>query len=683
MNVKPEVNASLTRDIGKALAKARLMEILRVMATSRAADAKMTKLVKQNKGGTFQLSAAGHEMIGAVCALHLRAGKDWACAYYRDQPLAIGLGCELKELFGVFLGRRTERQSRGRMMPYHFSDLSLRMPTQSSVVGTQFLPAVGIAQGIRFRKVDEVVYVSGGDGATSEGDFSEALNYSALHKLPVIFVIHDNGYAISVPVSEQVAGGSVSEAFMGRPGLVTHPVDGCDYLALTEAMFESTVRAREGNGPSLIIAKVPRLAPHSNSDDPAKYKSALQSQSDEQLDPLTRFSDWLVAEQGVAQGEVEGIVQEAAQAVEEAAAAAMEMPFPLSATAGEHVFLDWKPPAPIPPVEGEEKIVMVDALNRALSEEMERDPGVVVFGEDVAHGKGGVFGVTRSLTDRFGTDRCFNTPLAESTIVGVALGLSLDGIHKPVAEIQFADYLWPGFDLLASEVSSIHYRSGGEWHVPLVLRMPYGGYIQGGPYHSQSIEGILAHIPGLKVVIPSNAADAKGLLKTAIRDPNPVIFLEHKALYRQAKFCSRPDPGPDYLIPFGQARVVRNGSDVTVVGWGMMVVMAADIAPKLEKEGIQIEIIDLRTIVPVDLETVLTSVKKTGKLLVAHEAPRNCGFGAEIAAQVAESAFEYLDGPIVRVCGLDCAIPYSKPLENEVLPQPEDLEVAIRSLCGY
>jgi 2-oxoisovalerate dehydrogenase E1 component len=681
--MNPVVDRSaFTHEIAQALTRPRLLRVLEIMLLSRAADAKMAKLVKQNKGGTFQLSAAGHELIGAVCASILRPGKDWACAYYRDQPLAIGLGCELVELFGVFLGRRTERQSRGRMMPYHFSDLSRRMPTQSSVVGTQFLPAVGLAQGIRLREVDEVVYVSGGDGATSEGDFHEALNYSALHRLPVVFVIHDNGYAISVPVSEQVAGGSIAAAFRERPGLPLHDVDGCDYPSLAEAFFSSVHRARAGEGPSLIVARVPRLAAHSNSDDPTKYKTEQQMRMEEARDPLVRFTSWLMEEKGFTREEITAVEVAAGRAVEEAAAAASELPFPAGGSAGEHVFVNWSCEESAPCVEGE-KLVMVDALNRALVEEMEGDAGVVVFGEDVAHGKGGVFGVTRALTNRFGIERCFNTPLAESTIVGVALGLALDGIHKPVAEIQFADYLWPGFDLLASEVASIHYRSGGEWQVPLVLRMPYGGYIQGGPYHSQSIEGILSHIPGLKVVIPSNAADAKGLLKTAIRDPNPVIFLEHKALYRQAKFCARPDPGADYLLPFGKARVVKEGNDLTVVGWGMMVVMVADLLSKLQQEGIGVELIDLRTIVPVDTETVVASVKKTGKLLVAHEAPRNCGFGAEIAAQVAEAAFEYLDGPIVRVCGLDCAIPYSPPLEHAVLPQPQDLEAAIRDLCRY
>jgi 2-oxoisovalerate dehydrogenase E1 component len=325
----------------------------------------------------------------------------------------------------------------------------------------------------------------------------------------------------------------------------------------------------------------------------------------------------------------------------------------------------------------------MDALNHALLEEMERDKGVVVFGQDVARGKGGVFGITRSLSDQFGENRCFNTPLAESTIVGLAIGLSFDGFHKPVAEIQFADYSWTGMNQLFNELSSIYYRSNGQWNCPVVIRMPYGGYIQGGPYHSQSIEAFLSHCPGLKVVIPSNAADAKRLLKTAIRDPNPVIFLEHKALYRQRLFCARPETGADALLPFGKAETVRVGTDLTFVGWGMTVLMGVEAADILMKEGISVEVIDLRTLVPLDFAAVLASIQKTGKLLIAHEAPRNCGFGAEIAARAAEEAFHYLDAPVHRVGGKDCPVPYCKDLEEEVLPQKKDIENALRTLASY
>jgi len=651
---------------------------LEVMLTSRLVDDKMAKLVKQNLGGTFQLSAAGHELIGAVCGAHLRVGSDWACPYYRDQPLTLAMGSTLREAFAVFLGRESKHHSRGRMMPYHFSHREMRIPTQSSVVASQFMAAVGIAQGVALQGKDEVVYVSGGDGATSEGIFHEALNYAGLHKLPVIFVIHDNGWAISVPVAEQTAGGNVAAAFRDRPGVAVREIDGCSYEAMDSAMTEAVSRARSGEGPSALFCKVPRLASHSNSDDPRKYLSEDQLLQEHGRDPIVR----LQAELGLSEAEMEQIRSEISERIEQAVAEAMEIDPPDPKSAGDFVFIEHEVEESSTDPTGE-SIVLVDAINHALEEEMAADPSVVVFGEDVAHGKGGVFGVTRGLTDKFGAARCFNTPLAEATIVGVALGLSLDGYHKPVAEIQFADYLWPAFDQLASEVASICYRSGGEWNVPLVLRMPYGGYIQGGPYHSQSIEATLCHIPGLKVVIPSNAADAKGLLKASIRDPNPVLFLEHKGLYRQAKFCARPEPSSDYLLPLGKSNVVREGEDLTFVGWGMMVVMAVEVASILASEGIEMEIIDLRTLVPLDLETVTQSVQKSGKLLVAHEAPRNCGFGAEVAAQVAEEAFEYLDAPVTRLCGMNSAIPYAKSLERAVLPEPGDILQAARELAGY
>ncbi|NGX62040.1 MAG: 2-oxoisovalerate dehydrogenase subunit beta [Chlamydiae bacterium] len=654
------------------------LDTLYLLYLSRFADEKMARLSKQNKGGTFQLSSAGHELVGVVSGKSLLSGKDWGFPYYRDQGFALGIGCDLTELFGVFLGRVTKNHSSGRMMPHHYSDRDLRIPCQSSVVGSQFLQAAGKGWAIRNLGKKEVVYVSGGDGSTSQGDFHEALNFSCIHKLPVIFVIHNNGWAISVPIEEQTAGGSLVDMARGYAGLAVHEVDGTDYTSFSEAFEAGVTKGREQEGPTLIMAHIPRLAAHSNSDDPKKYQPVEEFEKEKERDPITKLENELSGE------DLNSLREDAHQVVEEAALAAEKLPFPEKGSSRFHIFSPYSPPAPLSsqPAEGE-KIVMMDGINHAINEEMELDPHVVVFGQDVAHGKGGVFGITRGLTEKFGKNRCFNTPLAESTIVGLAIGMGFDGIHKPVAEVQFADYLWTGINQLFNEASSIHYRSNGEWEVPIVLRMPYGGYIQGGPYHSQSIEGFLSHCPGLKVVIPSNAADAKGLMKTAIRDPNPVVFLEHKALYRQQKFCARPEPGKEYLLPFGEANIVRKGSGLTLVCWGMMVVMAWEAAKKLALEGISVEVIDLRTLVPLDTATILESVKKTGKLLIAHEAPRSGGFGAEVAARVAEEAFEYLDGPIHRLGGLECAVPYSKPLENEVLPQPADLEAEIRRLAKY
>lgn len=666
--------------------KTSCLKTLEVVYLARFMDEKMAKMVRQNKGGTFHLSSTGHEMIGAVSALGLIPGKDWGLPYYRDRTFAIGLGCSLSDLIGAGLARAVPHHSGGRMMPEHFSHKELRLPCQSSCVGSQFLQAVGVAKGVQLAGSDEVVYVSAGDGATSQGDFHEALNFACLYKLPLIFVIQDNGWAISVPLSEQVAGGSIAERARGYSDLSIFDVDGCEFEEVYKAVNSSVEKARSKLGPSLIVAKVPRIGPHSSSDDPGKYKESELLIEERGRDPIPQFEQWLLEMGILSSEEIEKLREECSARIERAAIEADQIPFPERSTATTLVYKE-VPLLPYKEAESTssstEAIVMMDAINHALEEEMRRDPKVILFGQDVAHGKGGVFGMTRELTAKFGKERCFNTPLAESTIIGMAIGISLVEGYKPVAEIQFADYMWTGVNQLFNELASFYYRSNGEWHCPVVIRMPYGGYIQGGPYHSQSIEAFLAHTPGLKVVIPSNASDAKKLLKMAIRDPNPVIFLEHKALYRQRVFCARQEPGEEEILPFGKANQVRTGSDLTLVAWGMMVVMAAELIDKLALEGISVELIDLRTLVPLDKEAILASVRKTGKLLIVHEAPLNCGFGAEIAAQVAEAAFDYLDAPIMRVGGADSPVPYCKLLEEEVLPQRENLETAIRKLAQF
>lgn len=662
----------------------RATKTLEVIYRTRFADEKMKKLIRQNKGGTFHLCTAGHEMVGAVAALSLIPGKDWGLPYYRDRAFALGIGCTLTEIIAASLARDIPYHSSGRMMPEHFSHKELRLPCQSSCVGSQFLQAVGVAKARQLLQEDDVVYVSAGDGATSQGDFHEALNFSLLHKLAVIFVIQDNGFAISVPVKDQTAGGSITYMAEGYPELSVFDVDGGDYKELVEAFDTAVQKAKRGQGPSLVVAKVPRIGPHSSSDDQNKYRVASCIASDQAKDVLPRMENYL-AELGVSFDEIQKMKNRCFEEVEKAALEADEVPFPNADTATDHVFkeviiedfqVEKNTKCPL------ESIVMMDALNHALDEEMQHDANVVVFGQDVAHGKGGVFGITRNLTEKHGVSRCFNSPLAESSIIGIALGMSIAGM-RPVVEIQFADYMWTGVNQLFNELSSFHYRSNAEWNCPVVIRMPYGGYIQGGPYHSQSVEAVLAHIPGLKVVIPSNAADAKRLLKMAIRDPNPVVFLEHKALYRQRVFCASPEPSEEELQAFGIAKYVRKGTDLTVVCWGMMVFMASQIADRLLQEGISVEVIDLRTIVPLDQHLIKQSVKKTGKLLIAHEAVRTCGFGAEIAALMAEEAFDLLDAPIKRVTAKDCPVPYCKQLEDAVLPQIEDLELAIRQLVQF
>lgn len=673
----------------KAGAREKCLRVLEVMYLSRFMDDKMSKLVKQNKGGTFHMPATGHELIGAVSGLSLEPGKDWGLPYYRDRAFALGLGCTPVDLFGTFMARAVPHHSGGRMMPEHFSHKALRIPCQSSVVGSQFLHAVGVAKALKIAGRDEVVYVSAGDGATSQGDFHEALNFACIHRLSVIFVIQNNGWAISVPLAEQTAGRSIADIARGFKGMEVADIDGCDYEQVSTALASAVERGRSGLGPSLIVAEIPRLCPHSSSDDPTKYKTCEIVDEEVSRDPLPRYETWLTSMGLASTAEIESLRTEILARVESAALEADLLPYPEADTADQKVFapapcISYSPQPRCAVAEAKkESVVIIDALNRALDEEMERDPGVVVFGQDVAHGKGGVFGATRQLTARYGNDRCFNSPLAESTIVGLAIGMSFVEGFKPVAEIQFCDYMWTGVNQLMNELASVYYRSNGEWNCPVVVRMPSGGYIQGGPYHSQSVEAFLAHCPGLKVVIPSNAADAKKLLKAAIRDPNPVVFLEHKALYRQRVFSARPEPGPDEVMPLGRAEVVRSGDDVTFIGWGITVGMAAEIAELLSKENISVEVIDLRTIVPLDIETVLTSVRKTGKVLIAHEAALHGGFGAEIAARIAQEAFTWLDAPVMRIGAKNCPVPYCKKLEDEVLPQKKDIEKALRQLGAF
>ena len=674
-------------EVSQTVSKEACQRVLEAMYLTRYADEKMQKLIRQNKGGSFHLCVNGHEMVGAVCALSLTPGKDWGLPYYRDRAFAVGLGCSLRDIIGACLARAVPHHSGGRMMPEHFTQPDLNIPCQSSCVGSQFLQAVGVAKARQLAGKNDVVYVSAGDGATSQGDFHEALNFACLHRLSVIFVIQDNGWAISVPVQDQTAGGNIAKMARGYEGLSVFDVDGCDYEEVSEAAASAVAKGRAMQGPSLIVAHVPRIGAHSSSDDPLKYKESACMEEEKKKDPLPRYESWLLELGLISQEELTAMKTGWFNQVEAASLEAEQIPFPEKSTATTGVFKEIDPSQFIPFVEddspsAEGSIVMMDALNHAIDEEMKRDPNIVVFGQDVAHGKGGVFGITRNLTAVHGADRCFNSPLAESSIIGIAMGMSMAG-SVPVAEIQFADYMWTGVNQLFNELASLHYRANGAFHCPVVLRMPYGGYIQGGPYHSQSIEAFLAHAPGLKVVIPSNAADAKRLMKAAIRDPNPVVFLEHKALYRQRVFCARKEPHEDEVQPLGKAKIVRQGDGITVVCWGMMVFMASQVADTLAQKGISVEVIDLRTIVPLDLETIVESVQKTGKLLIAHEAPRTCGFGAEVSARIVEEAFQYLDAPVKRVTGADCPVPYCKELEDEVLPQLKDLEKAISELASF
>jgi len=665
------------------LTREQLLGVYKTMLISRRMDEKMLTLLKQGKI-FFHIGGPGHEAIQIACALALRPGYDWGYPYYRDLAFALQLGVTPEEVLMNAMHRAADPSTGARQMPGHYGHQKWRIPTQSSPTGTQFLQAVGTAMGAVKDRTDEVVYVSSGEGATSEGEFHEAVNWASRDKLPVIFCIQNNRYAISVPISQQVAGGSVYRLVSGYEGLNRYKVDGTDFFASYGAAADAVAKARRGEGPSLIEADVVRLLAHSSSDDQAKYRSKEELEADRARDPIPRLEMSLLEEGILTPADIEKLREEIHERIERAVESVESLPLPDPGTVENYVYAPSfivKKENFVEPEHTGQRVVFVDAINHALAEEMERNPKMLIYGEDVAGNKGGVFTATKGLTAKFGSERVFNSPLAEASIVGTAIGLAIRGF-KPVVEIQFADYIWPAMMQIRDELTMLRYRSNNSWSCPVVIRVPVGGYIHGGHYHSQCIESIFAHVPGIRLCFPSNAADAKGLLKTACREEDPVLFMEHKALYRQS-FAASPEPDPNYLLPFGIAKVKREGTDITVITYGMMVQRSLEAAQKLEEQGVSVEVIDLRTLNPLDTETMLKSVKKTGKVLIVHEDTLTAGFGAELAAIVAREAFQYLDAPIQRVGAKDTPVPYAPTLEDAMLPNERSITKALEELASF
>ena len=661
----------------------RLRRAYRLMLTSRFLDEKQLRLLKQGKS-FFQIGGSGHEAAQVAAALALRPGCDWAFPYYRDQSFVLAYGITIRELLLASLHRAGDPATGSRQMPCHWGNQSARIVTQSSPTGTQFLQAVGTALAVKKEKADEVVYVSSGEGATSEGEFFEAVNWAARELLPVVFFIQDNKYAISVPVALQTAGGSVFEAVRGFTGLHRMECDGTDFYQTFSSMESAVHLARTGKGPSLIAAHVVRLLPHSSSDDHKKYRSEEELEREKLRDPLPRFARSLLENGILEEQEDTDLKFEIKKEIESESDWAEKQSLPDPSTVGLHLYgimHRMTSKAETPSTGTGSLVVMVDAINHALDEELDRNQKMVMFGEDIADKKGGVFTATKGLSTKYGANRVFNSPLAEASIVGVAIGMALKG-WKPVVEIQFGDYIWPAFMQIRDELATIRYRSNGTWSCPLVIRVPVGGYIHGGMYHSQSIESFFTHIPGIRIVYPSNAADAKGLLKTAIRGDDPVLFLEHKGLYRQG-YAAAQEPPEDFLLPFGQAAVRKEGADATIVTYGYLVQQSLEAARILEIKGVSVEVIDLRTLNPLDEDTVYDSVRKTNRALLVHEDTLTAGFGAEIAARIAEHCFEHLDAPIMRVAAMDIPVPYSPPLEDAMLPNKQNIITAVERLVRY
>jgi len=703
------VSGNAPRNRLEGLSRDDLLEAYRLMLLSRRVDDKEIQLKNQAKA-FFQISGAGHEAVLVAAAKHLRPGHDWIFPYYRDRALCLALGITPLDMFLASVASKDDPANAGRQMPSHWSSRRLNMPSQSSCVGTHCLHAVGSAEAaLTYSRVqaiedrascyasDEISYISIGDGGTSEGEFWESLNTAASKKLPVLFLVEDNGYAISVPVDVQTPGGSISRVLESYPGLRIFRCDGTDYLASYGTLRDAVAHVRGWQGPALVHATVIRPYSHSLSEDERLYKTAEEREAEARRDPLVRMRD-LIEVEGVASDEdLEAIHAAVDKVVNDAATRALRASQPDPETAAAFVFSPDVDPASDafasePAATGEPE-TMVTAINRTLDDEMTRNPRILVFGQDVADasheqvlatvaGKGGVFKVTHGLQRKHGSDRVFNSPLAEANIVGRAVGLALRGL-KPVVEIQFFDYIWPAFMQIRDELSMMRYRSGNQWSCPVVIRVPIGGYLRGGaPYHSQSAVAIFAHTPGIRVVLPSNARDAAGLLRTAIRCDDPVLFCEHKHLYRQT-YNKSPYPGPDYTIPFGRAAVPRDGTDVVVFTWGALVQRSLLAAQQAERAGISVAVVDLRTIIPYDWDTIAAYTKKTSRVIIAHEDQLTCGFGAELAARIADELFEHLDAPVKRVAALDCPVAYAPALEEAILPGADDVFAAIESVVDY
>jgi 2-oxoisovalerate dehydrogenase E1 component len=713
----------------EGLSRQQLIDLYRVMYTSRRLDDREIMLKRQQKI-FFQISGAGHEAVTAAAGFAMKPGYDWFFPYYRDRALCLALGTTPDEMLLQAVGAADDPSSGGRQMPSHWGYRRLNVVTQSSCTGTQILHAVGCAEASRyfmmhpnagqkasgdyreFKDVqfhgDEVTYVSLGDGTTSEGEFWESMNAAANLRLPIVFLVEDNGYAISVPVEVQTAGGNISRLVSGFPNFHFEEIDGTDPVVSYGAMSRAVAHCRAGVGPSFVHAHVIRPYSHSLSDDEKLYRPDIERERDAARDPISRMQLFLIRDGILDEKGINKLEKEVDDGLQAAVDRVLAAPLPQPETIKQFLYSPDLDPSsaqfdtqvavaeqPTPEKKSSPK-TMADLINATLRDEMKRDERIVIFGEDVADcsreeylrqkmvkGKGGVFKLTSGLQCDFGSDRVFNSPIAEASIAGRALGMAVRGL-KPVAEIQFFDYIWPAMMQLRNELPVMRWRSNGDFSAPCVIRVAIGGYLTGGAiYHSQCGESIFTHTPGMRVIFPSNALDAAGLLRTAIRCDDPVMFLEHKRLYRES-YGRAAYPGQDYMIPFGKAKVVHPGTDLTVVTYGAVVPRALQAVQKLDREaGLKIELIDLRSLNPYDWETIAASVQKTNRVIVAYEDTLSWGYGAEIAARIADELFENLDAPVKRVAAKDTFIAYQPVLESAILPQVQDLYLAMKELAEY
>ncbi len=658
----------------KKHSKQDLIKVFTLMYQSRRLDEKQLILLKQGKG-FFHIGASGHEAVQVAASKCMDTNLDYSYPYYRNQAYCLGLGMTVREMLLSFLAKEDDPNSGGRQMPQHFGHKDLNIVSQSSPTGTQYLQATGAAFALQRDKNRGIVYVSSGEGTTSQGDFHEALNWASRVKAPVVFHVENNGYAISVPIEEQTAGGSVYKISSGYENLHRLRIDGTDYFESLLAFRLAGERARKGLGPTLIESMVVRLLPHSSSDDHRKYRSEEDIAKDLSNDPIEKFKIECIKEKIITKKEFSDLEEKISSDIDQDTLWAEEQEDPIDSDI--NLFVEEKK-FNISPVFKNNDIVLVDAINHAMDEELKFNDKLIIYGQDVAGGKGGVFTATKGLTDKFGENRVFNSPLAESSIIGTAVGMATLG-YKPVVEIQFGDYIWTSMMQIRNELATMNYRSNGHWQCPAVIRVPVGGYIHGSLCHSQSIDGYFTHLPGVMIAYPSNAEDAKGLLKASCRMNNPVLFFEHKGLYRQG-YATCKEPDENYCLDFGIGKVVQEGSELTIVTWGALVQKSIDAARQVESS---IEIIDLRTLYPLDLDIIINSLKKTSRVIIVHEDNLTGGFGGEIVSLINENAFDLLDAPVKRVASKDVPVAYSAKLEDQILVQTDWIVDMIQEIINY
>lgn len=663
------------------------MKLYKLMLSARLND-DAEQALKRRGQGHFQMSSGGHEGLAGV-ALAMGEG-DWLHPHYRDRAIVLGRGYSHEQFFLDFYAKRDSCTS-GRQMPVHFNSRRHRIVSLSSPVATNMLQSVGMAMSLKERNVPEVVVSSIGDAATREGEVLEAIQQAAVEMLPVLFLVEDNRWGISTP--------TVGKTFWTQPNsLVTAAdgttwfmgcrvvdVDGLDPEAVYATAHEALERARQGKGPTCLIARLERMGSHSSSDDQRIYRDEKELEAVFSRDPVKRYEARLLAEKFLTQADADKIRAEIQAEIDAASAKAKAAPDPDPASVLNSAF------APLPEDLPKEELglppllskrtggqTMAQCIDQVLEQEMRRNPRIFVFGEDIEDPKGDVFSTTRGLSSKF-PQRVRNSPLAEGTIIGTAVGRAILG-DLPVPCIQFVDFMGPGLNQLFNEVTTFYWRSGGQWNSPMVILSPYGAYLPGlGPWHSQTNESIYAHIPGLHVVVPSTPGDAAGLLRYSFRCNRPVLFLYPKALLHGAEETVK-EPGPECIVPFGKARIVRPGRDVTIVTWGNCVAVSRQAAQRAAQEGIEAEILDLRTIAPWDVQSVLDSVARTGRLLVVHEDAKTCGLGGDVVAEVVASAYEHLLAAPVRYTKSDDHNPYQFALELSLLPSVDGVLSALRSL---